>query len=109
MGRSQIADPFSDLKQAFEPPKEKLKTFNLKQIVTRSGQVLMNMLERLLETTEIDARDVETDQTLLEYACQTGNMGLAKLCYRRGANLSCRTKKGYTCFNIVTKARNYQL
>jgi len=42
-----------------EPPKEKLKTFNLKQIVTRSGQVLMNMLERLLETTEIDARDVE--------------------------------------------------
>ena len=28
----------------------------------------MNMLERVLETTEIDARDVETDQTLLEYA-----------------------------------------
>ena len=26
----------------------------------------MNMLERLLETTEIDARDVETEQTLLE-------------------------------------------
>lgn len=27
--------------------------------------MLMNMLERLLETTEIDARDVETEQTLL--------------------------------------------
>lgn len=40
---------------------EKLKTFNLKQIVTRNGTVLMNMLERLLETTEIDARDVETE------------------------------------------------
>ena len=33
---------------------------------SRNGTVLMNMLERLLETTEIDARDVETEQTLLE-------------------------------------------
>lgn len=104
-----VADPFSDLKSAFEPQREKLKTFNLKQIVTRNGTVLMNMLERLLETTEIDARDVETEQTLLEYACQTGNMGLAKLCYRRGANLSARTKKGETPFNIVTKNKRYDL
>jgi hypothetical protein len=29
------ADPFADLKTAFEPQREKLKTFNLKQIVTR--------------------------------------------------------------------------
>jgi ankyrin repeat protein len=106
---AELQDPFADLKTAFEPPKEKLKTFNLKQIVTRSGQVLMNMLERLLETTEIDARDVETDQTLLEYACQTGNMGLAKLCYRRGANLSCRTKKGASYLNIVTQNKRYDL
>jgi len=106
---TELQDPFADLKTAFEPPKEKLKTFNLKQIVTRSGQVLMNMLERLLETTEIDARDVETDQTLLEYACQTGNMGLAKLCYRRGANLSCRTKKGASYLNIVTQNKRYDL
>ena len=34
--------------------------------MTRNGTVLMNMLERLLESTEIDARDVETEQTLLE-------------------------------------------
>merc|ERR1719440_1196153 len=54
--RTELRDPFSDLKAAFEPPKEKLKTFNLKQIVTRNGTVLMNMLERLLETTEIDAQ-----------------------------------------------------
>jgi hypothetical protein len=108
--RSQeLRDPFSDLKAAFEPPKEKLKTFNLKQIVTRNGTVLMNMLERLLETTEIDAHDVETEQTLLEYACQTGNVGLAKLCYRRGANLSARTKKGDTAFNIVTNNQRYDI
>merc|ERR1711865_45825 len=102
-------DPFSDLKAAFEPPKEKLKTFNLKQIVTRNGTVLMNMLERLLETTEIDATDVETEQTLLEYACATGNNGLAKLCYRRGANLSARTKKGDTPFNIVSRSKRYDI
>jgi len=107
--RTELRDPFSDLKAAFEPPKEKLKTFNLKQIVTRNGTVLMNMLERLLETTEIDAHDVETEQTLLEYACQTGNVGLAKLCYRRGANLSAKTKKGDTAFNIVTKNRRYDM
>lgn len=104
-----LLDPFADLKSAFEPPREKLRTFNLKQVVTRNGTVLMNMLERLLETTEVDARDVETDQTLLEYACHTGNMGLAKLCYRRGANLAGKTKKGDTAFNIVTKSRRYDL
>jgi len=109
MQRPEAMDPFVDLKAAFEPPREKLKTFNLKQIVTRSGTVLMNMLERLLETTEIDAADVETEQTLLEYACVTGNMGLAKLCYRRGAKLSAKTRKGDTAFNIVTKARRYDL
>merc|ERR1719443_2414719 len=109
LSRPELRDPFSDLKAAFEPPKEKLKSFNLKQIVSRNGTVLMNMLERLLETTEIDACDVETEQTLLEYACQTGNVGLAKLCYRRGANLSARTKKGDTAFNIVTKNRRYDI
>eukprot|EP00437_Effrenium_voratum_P050109 CAMPEP_0181518030 /NCGR_PEP_ID=MMETSP1110-20121109/65036_1 /TAXON_ID=174948 /ORGANISM="Symbiodinium sp., Strain CCMP421" /LENGTH=674 /DNA_ID=CAMNT_0023648379 /DNA_START=57 /DNA_END=2081 /DNA_ORIENTATION=+ len=108
-GSQRTADPFADLKTAFEPQREKLKTFNLKQIVTRNGTVLMNMLERLLETTEIDARDVETEQTLLEYACHTGNMGLAKLCYRRGANLSAKTEKGETAFNIVTKNKRYDL
>merc|ERR1719424_549844 len=107
--RTELRDPFSDLKAAFEPPKEKLKTFNLKQIVTRNGTVLMNMLERLLETTEIDAHDVETEQTLLEYACQNGNVGLAKLCYRRGARLATLTKKGDTVFNIVTKNRRYDM
>lgn len=104
-----IRDPFNDLKTAFEPPKEKLKTFNIKQIINKFGTVLPNMLERLLENTEIDARDVETEQTLLEFACHHGNIGLAKLCYRRGANLSQRTKKGETPFNIVTRSKRYDL
>jgi len=107
--RGHTPDPFADLKTAFEPPREKQRTFNLKQIVTRNGTVLMNMLERLLETTDIDAVDLETHQTLLEYACQTGNMGLAKLCYRRGANLSAKTGKGDTCFNIVTRNKRYDM
>lgn len=107
--RVGVRDPFLDLKDVFDVPKDRLKTFNLKQIVTRNGTVLMNMLERLLETTDIDARDVETEQTLLEYACNTGNMGLAKLCYRRGAKLSAKTKKGDTALNIVTKKRRYDL
>jgi len=102
-------DPFADLKAAFERPKEKSMTFNLKQIVTKNGMILMNMLERLLETTSINARDVETGQTLLEYACHTGNMGLAKLCYRRGASLSQRTLSGDTPFNISTKNKRYDL
>lgn len=107
--RPQVTDPFSDLRTAFEPPREKQKTFNLKLIVTQKGIVLMNMLERLLETTEIDAVDAESGATLLEYACQTGNIGLAKLCYRRGANLSAKTKKGDTAFNIVTRNKRYDM
>lgn len=102
-------DPFADLRAAFERPKEKCTTFNLKQIITKNGTILMNMLERLLESTSINARDVETGQTLLEYACHTGNIGLAKLCYRRGASLSARTLSGDTPFNISVKHKRYDL
>lgn len=105
----QKSDPFADLKTAFEPVKEKAKTFNLKQIVTRTGTVLMNMLERLLETTHIDAVDVESDMTLLEFACTSGNLGLAKLCYRRGAKMMAISKRGETAFNIVTRNRRYDI
>eukprot|EP00913_Durusdinium_trenchii_P017991 g16907.t1 len=105
----QVSDPFADLKSAFEPAKEMAKTFNLKQIVTRTGTVLMNMLERLLETTDIDAVDVESDMTLLEFACTSGNLGLAKLCYRRGAKLMAISKRGETAFNIVTRNRRYDI
>jgi hypothetical protein len=89
--------------------KEKNYTFNLKQIHTKNGTVLMNVLDRLLESTSINARDVETGQTLLEYACNTGNSSLAKLCYRRGANLSAPCATGETPFNIATKKKFYSL
>ncbi|CAE7502160.1 unnamed protein product [Symbiodinium natans] len=105
----KVSDPFADLKSAFEPVKEKAKSFNRKQIVSRTGTVLMNMLERLLETTDIDAVDVTDNSTLLEYACTTGNMGLAKLCYRRGAKLMAKTRRGDTAFNIVTRAKRYDM
>lgn len=87
----------------------KCMTFNLKQILTKNNAILMNMLERLLETTSINARDVETQQTLLEYACHHGNMGLAKLCYRRGANLNERTVTGNSPFNIAVENQRYDL
>ena len=87
----------------------KSKMFSLKQIVTRHNTVVMNILERLLDTTSINATDVETGQTLLEFACRTGNLALAKLCYRRGAPLAAKTKSGDTPFNIATRNKNYKL
>ncbi|EER13754.1 ankyrin repeat, SAM and basic leucine zipper domain-containing protein, putative, partial [Perkinsus marinus ATCC 50983] len=43
------------------------------------------------------------------YACRTHNMGLAKLCYRRGAPLEGKTESGDTPFNIATKQRDYMM
>jgi ankyrin repeat protein len=88
---------------------EKATTFNIKQIVTKNGMILMNILDRMLETTAIDATDVETDRTLLEYASLTGNMSLAKLCFRRGMNMSALTKAGDTAFNISTRRKDYHM
>ena len=102
-------DAFEDLKAAFERPKHKAMTFNLKQVLTKNGSVLMSMLERLLETTSIAARDVESGQTLIEYACVTGNVQLAKLCYRRGANLEAWTVNGETPLNITVRQGKFEL
>merc|ERR1719305_806241 len=100
-----------DTVQQTSAPKrmEKATTFNIKQIVTKNGMILMNILDRMLETTAIDATDVETDRTLLEYASLTGNMSLAKLCFRRGMNMSALTKAGDTAFNIATRRKDYQM
>jgi len=100
-----------DTVQTTSAPKrmEKATTFNIKQIVTKNGMILMNILDRMLETTAIDATDVETDRTLLEYASLTGNMSLAKLCFRRGMNMSALTKAGDTAFNIATRRKDYQM
>jgi hypothetical protein len=78
-------------------------------MVSRSGVVPLKMLERFLETTEIDARDENTEQTLLEHACHTGNIGLVKLCRIYGAKLSAKTGNGDTAFNIATKNKRYDL
>jgi hypothetical protein len=45
----------------------RLKVIDFSFVLSKNGMILMNMLERLLETTSINARDVETGQTLLEY------------------------------------------
>merc|ERR1711959_189833 len=75
----------------------------------KNGMILMNILDRMLETTWADATDVETDKTLLEYSAMTGNMSLAKLCFRRGMNMSALTKAGDTTFNIATRRKDYQM
>eukprot|EP00392_Amoebophrya_sp_AT5.2_P003794 g3799.t1 len=90
-------------------PREKCHTFNLKQILTKNGTILMNMLERMLDSTSIDARDIETERTLLEHACHTGNLALAKLCYRRGANLNQKSLSGDIPFTIATKSKRYDI
>merc|ERR1712224_981034 len=38
-----------------------------------------------------------------------GNMSLAKLCFRRGTNMSALTKDGNTAFNVATKRKDYQM
>ena len=89
--------------------KGKAMTFDLKQIMSKNGTIRLNDLDRLFEVTHIGATDVETGHTLLEHACRMprkggpcGDLGLAKVCYRRGANLSAVTHTMETPFNIAT-------
>ncbi|CAD7942648.1 unnamed protein product [Amoebophrya sp. A120] len=99
----------STQKAALMEAREKCHTFNLKQILTKNGTILMNMLERMLDSTSIDARDIETERTLLEHSCHTGNLALAKLCYRRGANLNQKSLSGDIPFTIATKNKRYDI
>ena len=92
-----------------ELQRPKCSKFNLKQLIGRNGVVILGMLDRLLESTSISATDVESGQTLLEHACRTNNISLAKLCYRRGAPLHECTASGETPFNIATKNKSYRL
>jgi len=110
LSRTEPRDPFSDLKSAFEPPKKKATTFSSKSFLSKSGMILTPMLERTLETTEINhARDQETGYTLLEFACHRGDMSLAKLCKRKGAKLSKPFKNGDTAFHIATRNKRYDM
>jgi len=103
----EIGDSLDQTLQEQTKTIAKATTFNLKQVVQKNGMILMNILERILETTAIDATDVETNRTLLEHAAIHGNMSLAKLCYRRGMNMSALTAKGETAFTIATAQKNY--
>ena len=87
----------------------KCMKFNLKQMIGRNGSVVMEIVDRVLENTSISAVDVETGQTLLEYACKCNNLSLAKFCYRRGADLHAFTLTGDTAFNIATRNKSYRL
>jgi len=73
----------------------------------------------------INARDSETKMTLLEWAAHAGDLQLAKLCYRRKANLNSTSQgileiklkneikkfdyKGKTPFNIATRQKKYDV
>lgn len=83
--------------------------FSIKQLHSRSGAINMESLDRLLDSTSISATDVESGQTLLEFACRTNNLSLAKFCYRRGADLNQFTASGETPFNIAVTNRSYKM
>jgi len=85
------------------------KTFNLKSILKHSGAVSIPLVDKLLETTRIDALDAETNQTILEYACRTSEVSLAKYCQRKGAVLTELTHTGESIVNIATARKCYEL
>ncbi|CEM01491.1 unnamed protein product [Vitrella brassicaformis CCMP3155] len=89
--------------------KEKAKTFRIRQIVNKAGHVNLAALDKSMETTSIEARDVDTGETLLESACRTGNLALAKLCYRRGAALQPRAPSVNAPFTVAAKYRHYSI
>jgi ankyrin repeat protein len=84
-------------------------TFSLKQLINRTGSMNMEAVDRLLDSTSISATDVETGQTLLETACRTNNLSLAKFCYRKGADLNLLTANGETPFNIAVQRKSYRM
>jgi len=81
----------------------KATSYNLKQLAGKASRIPLHVMERLLATTSIHATDVESGQTFLEHACNTGDMQLAKLCFRRGMSLNMLTASGDTPFNICIR------
>jgi len=84
-------------------------TFSLRTILKPTGGVSMQAVDKLLETTRLDALDTEHHQTLMEYACRTSDISLAKYCYRKGAVLTDLTATGESIVNIVTANKCYEL
>ena len=89
--------------------KAKQATFSLKSIRKPSGVVSIELVNKLLETTRIDACDIENNHTLLEHACRTSEVSLAKFCFRKGAVLTALTSTGESPVNIATANKCYDL
>jgi ankyrin repeat protein len=87
----------------------KSNSFSMKQLMGRHGSIMMAAVERLLSSTCIDAKDIETKQTLLEYACRNSNIALAKFCCRQGSNLAGLFSDGDTALNIASQKKCYDL
>ena len=88
---------------------QKARTFSLKQLIGRQGAIMMSSVDLLQVSTSINAKDVETGQTLLEHACRSSDISLAKYTARHGANLGACTASGETPLNLATKKRAYEL
>jgi ankyrin repeat protein len=66
-------------------------------------------MERLLATTSIHATDVDSGMSFLEHAAHTGDIQLAKLCFRRGMKLNMICQNGDTPFNITVARRDHHM
>jgi hypothetical protein len=92
-----------------EPEIPKQMTYNLKQVAGRGNRIPIHVMERLLATTSIHATDVDSGQSFLEHAAHTGDIQLAKLCFRRGIKLNMITNNGDTPFNITVRRGNHHM
>jgi hypothetical protein len=92
-----------------EPEIPKQMTYNLKQVAGRGNRIPIHVMERLLATTSIHATDVDSGQSFLEHAAHTGDIQLAKLCFRRGMKLNMITNNGDTPFNITVRRGNHSM
>ena len=87
----------------------KTTNFSLKQLIGRNGSVMMSSVERLLKSTSINAKDGDTGQSLIEHACRSGDIALAKFCSRHGAALTALTPTGESCLNLAADRGSYEM
>jgi ankyrin repeat protein len=84
-------------------------TFSLDNIRGPSGIVSLESVSKFFNQSSIDTVDSESGQTLLEYACRTSEVSLAKYCFRKGAVLTNLTATGESLVNIVIENKRYDL
>jgi hypothetical protein len=112
-GADGMDDPYAFVGQPQELEEEpeipKQMTYNLKQVAGRGNRIPIHVMERLLATTSIHATDVDSGQSFLEHAAHTGDIQLAKLCFRRGMKLNMITNNLDTPFNITVRRGNHSM